>query len=174
MSDYLKEYTTDPFTLSLKVQSMKSGIYHVVGDVSAENWQETCTHIGVGDGGSCHIDIELEKASGFLTFKGTIKMQTTRTCVRTLEEFLLEETLGVSDRLCLAPEKAEELDEVFTEESLDLKEFLTQQIVVEMENYPVHPNTHSAGEGAFDVSDGQESEVADEKNPFSVLKHLKS
>lgn len=174
LSDYINEYTNNPFAVDLKVHSMKAGMYHVVGDVSDSDWEEACERIGVEKGGCCFVDVEIEKRAGFLYFTGNIKMQTKRTCVRTLQEFMLDESFEIEDRLCLAAEKAEEMDEVYADETLEVKDFLSQQIVLEMENYPVHPSTHSTEAGAFDVEDGQEKEVNEEKNPFSVLKHLKS
>lgn len=172
---YVRTYEKDPFTVSLKAFSLHKGLYHVVGQVSDEHWQEACADMGLTAGGNCFIDVDIEKTKDFIIFKGHVNMKTNRTCGRTLEEFELEEHIEVDDRLCLSPEKLGEMDELFTETDLHVKDFIMQQIIVGMDPYPVHPGTKSAHEeGAFDVTDGIENDDIDEKNPFSVLKHLKS
>lgn len=174
MQDYIQTYQKDPTTVSLKVHTMKKGLYHIVGEVSSEKWDLLCDDMGVSRGGQCSVDLVIEKDRGFLTFKGQVLLQTQRTCVRTLKQFLLDECLKIEDRLCLDATKAGDMDDVFEEDIFSVADFIREQIVLLMNPYPVHPDTNTAEAGDFDVSDNLQEKDLNEKNPFSVLKHLKS
>jgi hypothetical protein len=67
--------------------------------------------------------------------------------------------------------------EVLQGSLLDMKDYFIQQIILHMNAYPIHPAILATKEGEFDIKDGQEKRIQqekEEKNPFSVLKGLKS
>ena len=174
MSDYIKEFHKDPFDVSLKVDEMKNGTYLFEGEVSNEHWMEACLRIKVPQSGSCRAKLIVEKTSYSLDISSEIHCVMQRECSRTLEMFDEESNLSYKERLYLSPQDENEEADAFEGSVLDVGDILTQHIILEMSQYPIHHRFEGGKEGEFDVLDGQQEEVDDEKNPFSVLKNLKS
>ena len=171
--DYRAVYDKDPFAVEFKLQNMKSGDYLVKGDVKEDMWAKSCKRIGVPVHGCCSVDIDVEKTRAEIGISGTIYTTMMRTCVRTLKEFELQEELKFAEKVPLRLHAAEQEGDVFEGEVFNMGDYLTEQIIISMDPYPTHPDVLSAKEGAFDVTDGLDEEVKEEKNPFSVLKDLK-
>ncbi|MAI08068.1 MAG: hypothetical protein CMF61_03825 [Magnetococcales bacterium] len=175
--DYTAVYEKDPFTVSFDVDRLKNGTYKIKGEVSSENWSAACKQMQVEEGGFCFIDAELEKKGAMLMFSGEIKTKMNRECVRTLETFELEETFKFQEEVSMFDKEESEFMEVLQGSQLNMKDYFIQQIILYMTPYPIHPATLSVQDGEFDIKDGQEKRVQqekEEKNPFSVLKGLKS
>lgn len=175
--NYAAVYEKDPFTVSFDVDRLKNGVYKIKGQVSDENWLKACKQMQVETGGSCYVDAEFEKKGSMLTFSGVIQTKMCRECVRTLEKFELEEQYKFQEEVSIFDKEESEFMEVLQGSKLDMKDYFIQQIILYMEPYPVHPATLSAQNGEFDIKDGQEKRIQqekEEKNPFSVLKGLKS
>lgn len=176
-SDYTAVYEKDPFDVSFDVDKLKNGIYKIKGQVSKGLWEKACEQINVPHSGYCKVDANFEKEGDRLVFTGTIQTQMKRECARTLELFDLDETFEFKEEISLFDKEDSEFMEVLRGSQLDMKDYFIQQIILHMNPYPIHPATLSAKEGEFDVKDGQEKRIQkekEEKNPFSVLKGLKS
>ena len=175
--DYTAVYKNDPFTVKFDVDKLKNGTYKIEGEVAPELWREACKQIKVAEGGRCSVDTVLKKAGGMLKFSGQITTTMMRECVRTLETFELTETYHFTEEVSMFDMEESEFMEVLQGQTLNMKDYFIQQIILYMTPYPIHPATLSAKEGEFDIKDGQEKRIQkekEEKNPFSVLKGLKS
>lgn len=176
-TDYTAIYDKDPFTVSFDVDKLKNGIYKIKGNVSKDLWYKACEQMKVPPTGSCMVDAEVEKGSGKLSFKGFIQTKMERECVRTLQMFELEEKFEFQELVSLFDREESDFMEVLHGSQLDMKDYFIQQIILHMNAYPIHPATLASKDGEFDIKDGQEKRIQqqkDEKNPFSVLKGLKS
>ena len=179
VTEYIAVYKKDPFSVSLNVDSLKNGAYYIEGDVSEANWFNACEQIDVPKSGKCHISCTLNKRGNVLKFMGDIQTEMRRECVRTLKVFDEKETIHFDEEVYIDEVENEEgaMKEALHGSVLEMKDYLTQQIILHMNTYPVHPDTLSAKKGAFGLDDGQEKAIKKEKlekNPFSVLKGLKS
>ncbi|MFT7434001.1 MAG: uncharacterized metal-binding protein YceD (DUF177 family) [Alphaproteobacteria bacterium] len=175
--DYVKVYKKDPFSVSFNVDTMRNGSYLIEGDVTDENWKGACKQINVPEFGKCFIRCIVEKAGNVLNMMGEIKTTMKRTCVRTLKEFPEDEVIKFHERVFIDDRGEDEITVVLHGAILEMKEYLVQQIILNMNSYPIHPDTLSCKKGEFDLNDGQEKAILkekEEKNPFSVLKDLKS
>lgn len=172
--DYQSVFKKDPFTVSLKVDTLKQGEYLVEGEVSEENWFEACDQAKVSHGGHCTASLVVKKTSFSLEISGKANVSMLRECARTMEEFESDESFEFDERLYLNPINEEEEADAFEGDTLNVADYLTQQVIIHMKQFPVSPATLASGDGAFDVVDGQQDEVDEKKNPFSVLKSLKS
>tara|TARA_R110000868_G_scaffold190862_2_gene434964 strand:- start:29995 stop:30552 length:558 start_codon:yes stop_codon:yes gene_type:complete len=176
-ADYVAVYKKDPFSITFNVETMKNGSYLVEGVVSPENWTAACQQIDVPDAGKCAARCVIEKRGNVLKLLGEIKTTMRRTCVRILEEFDEDEILKFHEQVFIGESNEDDMTEVLDGPILDIKEYLIQQIILHMNAYPIHPKTHSDKKGEFQLNDGQEKALIkekEEKNPFSVLKGLKS
>lgn len=177
--DFVKVYEKDPFTVAVNVDQLKSGFYLVEGEATAESWAKACKQMGVGAGGYCKARCVFEKTHGVLKFEGHISFDSERECVRTLQSFMEEQSFEFKDEVLLGENREDENEtrEVLKTAILDMGDFLTQQIILNMNPYPIHPGTLASKDGEFNYLDGQEKALLEEKaqkNPFSVLKDLKS
>lgn len=176
-TDYVAIYKKDPFSVSFNVDNMRNGHYLIKGEVSEENWFDTCKQINVPAFGQCYAICTVDKKGNVIRIFGELKTTMTRNCVRTLEDFTESEVLKFKEQMYVEDREGEEMAVVLNGAILDMKEYLTQQIILNMNAYPVHPKTKSMEKGNFGVDDGQEKALLEEKekkNPFSVLKDLKS
>lgn len=172
------EYKKDPYTVSFEISALKNGHYHIEGEASAENWAKACEQMNVKAGTPCVVDIVLTKKSYALQLSGSIQGSCLRECVRTLKEF--EETFkfSFSEEIYFKErEDDEDFHEILDGDVFSVGEYVNEQIILNLNPYPVHPSTTTAKDGQFDLLDGQEERInkeKEEKNPFSVLKGLKS
>jgi uncharacterized metal-binding protein YceD (DUF177 family) len=173
--DYIKHYRTDPFSLVLEIRNMKDGWYHIDGVVSAENWQKMCKTAGVAPAGDVVIDAEIEKLPFKMRLMGRVKAKIEQTCIRSLQPLKTALDIQFNEEIFLTePREGEKADEVLTGDTFDFGYFIKQIIQLDIDPYPVHQDTLNIPKGEFGFSDGLEEEVKMEKNPFSVLKDLKS
>jgi uncharacterized metal-binding protein YceD (DUF177 family) len=176
-ADYVAVYDKDPFAVTFDVDKLKNGTYKIKGQISEELWHKACLQMQVAPKGHCFIESELEKQGGKLTFSGHIQTKMERECTRTLKLFELEEEYDFKEVISLFDKEDSEFMEVLQGSLLDMKDYFIQQIILHMNAYPIHPAILATKEGEFDIKDGQEKRIQqekEEKNPFSVLKGLKS
>lgn len=174
VSDFIKQFKKDPFSVSLNLEDMKNGRYLFEGEVSSGNWLKACERIQVPQGGKCFARLIVEKNSYAMDFESHIECTMVRECVRTLENFEDSAELHYKERVYLQAQNEDEEADMFEGSLLDVGDILVQHIILEMNPYPVHSRFKGAEQGDFDVLDGQQDAVEEEKNPFSVLKSLKS
>lgn len=175
--NYAAVYEKDPFTVNFDIDKLKNGVYKITGQVSECLWADACAQMKIPNSGFCKVDMEVLKEGDRLIFSGHIATQMKRECVRTLELFDMDDSFEFKEEVSLFEKEDSEFMEVLNGSVLDMKEYIVQQIILHMNPYPIHPATLSAKEGEFDIRDGQEKRVQqekEEKNPFSVLKGLKS
>lgn len=173
--DFKAIYRKDPFTVSFDLENLKSGLYLIEGEVSEAHWQKACEQIGVSpEGGKCFARVVLDKSMHQLKLSGKIDVEMNRLCSRSGEPFMMKESLDFEESAYLPAAKDVSEEDMFESSTLDVGDYITQQIILEMNQFPISPAHISAELGAFDVTDKLESEEAEKKNPFSVLKSLKS
>ena len=143
----------------------------VNGALGADWWAGLCQELGLPAEGQGEVTLELTIKRPLIRVQGTITTQLTRECVRTLETFPHPQTITVDETLSLKPLN-EEADCIELEgDALDMGDYIRQQIILGLDPYPLK----DGGErGGLVVDDGQSEVVAAEKNPFAVLKQLKS
>jgi uncharacterized metal-binding protein YceD (DUF177 family) len=175
MTQYDKVYNKDPFSLTLDIRQFRGGEYQVKGEASPDSMKMLCERIGVDGKGTCSANVVFSKAVNF-EFKttGTIDLEVERTCIRSLKPFMHKETLTLNEVLKLSPLREGEDDDLLETDQLNVGDYLSQLIIVYMDAYPIHPKEKNKPAGSFNVDDGIQDEVDEEKNPFSVLKSLKS
>ena len=172
MSDYRAEYMKDPTQIFLSLNDTKPGLYRISGNIAPAAWEEVCGRIGVTPCGGCHADLVFDITRSVIKVSGSIQTKMERTCRRTLDSFLQEETFQVDETVEVQPSE-NQIDEDFvvSEGVLNVGEFVIQYIIIAMDAYPLSPDAGSK-QSTFQVNDSLQGSEA-EKNPFSVLKGLK-
>lgn len=174
-TDYRQQFLKDPFSVVLDFANLKSGTYLVEGAIGAAGWQEICVRMDSDPNkGHGYVRLEIEKAGKMIRVRGTIQLDMERTCVRSLETFMLKETLQVDEQLTSDAELAEQNHDMLLEEPMDVGALVVDYVVVMSNPYPLHPHTQSWEQGSCVVSDGMETEEKEKNNPFAALKSLQS
>lgn len=176
VKDYRAQFLKDPFQLLIDIKGLKNGLYKIEGIASEESWYQVCKRIGVPCYGEGQASFDMEKLGDVLRLTGVVNILMSRQCNRTLEYFDLKENIQFEEEFSISEAELDE-DEAFNDGQFDVGNYLIQQVVLGMEPYPVHPSTLSQNDGGFDLKDGFDEQINKEKekkNPFSVLKHLKS
>ena len=172
--DYTKRYRQNPLALVLDVHNLRNGLYHVDGDVEKQSWQEVCDVAGVKPVGNIIIDIDIDKLSFKMHITGSITANIEMECIRSLKKFEKQLDINIDEDIFLTdPREGEEADEILTEDSFNVGDFIREIIHLNIDPYPVHESTLNIPKGEFGLSDGLEEEIKTEKNPFAVLKNLK-
>ncbi|MBI1362798.1 MAG: hypothetical protein GC134_02345 [Proteobacteria bacterium] len=168
----------DPFDLVMDVPGLKDGVYKIEGTSTPGSWARVCDTLEVPHKGEGHAALSLEVAGPVLRINGDLRVVLEQICVRTLEPFMSEQSFKVSETLTRATrqQKAEEDDNAFMIEGdqFDVGDFLMQHVVLNLDPYPIKDPAERAKRGGVLLSDGLDEVVREEKNPFSVLKQLKS
>lgn len=153
---------------------MKPGTYHVEGPLTEAWWADLCKQLGLPPVGEGHVRLDFEFRPPLVMVRGSLDTAFERECVRSLEPFMQSTTMMVDEVLAIgALADDEQAQHIIPLEAdvLDVGDFIRQQITIGLDPYPVK----GAGpRGGILVSDGLDEMVAEEKNPFSVLKKLKS
>lgn len=168
----------DPFGVVLDLPGLKDGIYKIEGEASAENWQKVCETAAVPNKGSGKATLKLDIAGPVIRVTGTIDVTIEQECVRTLEAFMSEQHFDVTETLARKTPK-DQIDKdsdafVIEGDAFDVGDFLTQHIILNLDPYPIKDPKGRTLRGGVMVSDGLDETIKEEKNPFSVLKQLKS
>lgn len=174
VNDFTAVYKKDPFTVQFDLETLRNGKYLVEGEVSSENWHKACERIDVPAVGQCYARLVIDKSSYKIDFQGEIDVEMERDCSRSGEAFMFSEKLTFTETAFLKARTKEEEEDLFESSILDVGHYLTEQIILEMNPIPVSPLYISREIGGFDVVDNLDDEENDKKNPFSVLKSLKS
>jgi uncharacterized metal-binding protein YceD (DUF177 family) len=96
-------------------------------------------------------------------------------CIRSLKPFEKKIDIVIDEEIFLTdPREGEEADEILKDDTFDAGDFIKQIIQLNVDPYPIHESTLNVPKGEFGLEDGLKEEVQKEKNPFAVLKDLKS
>jgi uncharacterized metal-binding protein YceD (DUF177 family) len=173
--DYTKRYRQNPLTLKLDIHNLRAGLYRINGDVEEESWQKVCETAGIKPAGEVSIDIDMQKYSYKLHLTGTINTNVEMVCIRSLKPFEKKIDIVIDEEIFLTdPREGEEADEILKDDTFDAGDFIKQIIQLNVDPYPIHESTLNVPKGEFGLEDGLKEEVQKEKNPFAVLKDLKS
>lgn len=165
-----KQFTKAPETVVLDITRFKNGSYGISGNVAESWWAELCQQVGLQAAGGCKATLQVQITRPVIEITGTIDATFARSDVRTLESFTQEQRITVKEVMAMPGHEIEGALPL-EGEMLDIGEFIREQIML---NFDEHPLKNPNSRGTFVVSDGLDEERKEEKNPFSVLKHLKS
>lgn len=165
-----KQFTKAPETVVLDISRFKNGTYGIGGQVADAWWADICAQVKLPAEGGCTVDLTVQISRPVIEVRGTLDVRFAREDVRTLEPFTQEQRITVDEVLAMPGHDIEGALPL-EGEMLDMGEFIREQVMVNFDENPLK-NPHSRG--SFMVSDGLDDERREEKNPFSVLKHLKS
>tara|TARA_B100000614_G_scaffold223513_1_gene211914 strand:+ start:85 stop:627 length:543 start_codon:yes stop_codon:yes gene_type:complete len=175
--DYRATYKKDPCEVNFDVSHLKSGTYLVEGTFSDENWQGITDRMDIEPGGKARARIEVTKTSTELFVEGWVECEMKQVCIRTLKPFIAEYKFTIKERIALQPEYKSEDDQetlVLTHNKFNVGEVIAQHIILHKEPHPIHPDEKDKKRGDVVYGDSMEKQIKEEKNPFSVLKSLKS
>lgn len=173
MSDIRGHFTRSPEAVMFTVSRLKTGIYHVEGDMGANWWADLCKELGLPVAGTGRVDLYFDVKAPLIMVSGTIQTELERECVRTLEAFVEKRSFSIDEVLAFGDAPVEMEDEVLPleEDTLDVGEYIRQHIIANLEPYPIKDG---GPRGGIILSDGLDEGTLNEKNPFAVLKQLKS
>jgi uncharacterized metal-binding protein YceD (DUF177 family) len=164
----------------MDVPGLKDGVYKIQGAATAQSWEKVCQTLGVPAKGGAKAEVYLDVAGPVIRARGSMEIELEQVCVRTLEPFMLGQHITFSETLTRGTRtrKAEEADDddtfVIEGDTFDVGDFLTQHIVLNLDPHPIKDPSSRGVRGGLVLSDGLDEVVKQEKNPFSVLKQLKS
>lgn len=160
----------DPFDVALSLQNVTLGKYRIVHSVDGKNFETLTNLLGLSNKGECLVDLTVDITMPIVQVVGQISYVLERECGKTLTNFMEKKKIQVSDTFDL--NDAEDIEELeyFTEKSFSLGAYVQEQMVMGLTPFP---QKGKKKEGVL-VSDGLDETVKMEKNPFSVLKQLKS
>lgn len=156
--------------LQLNLKSLKTGRYLLEGPLSPQHWEEICKAEGLTPKGGATARLEMEKTAVSWRIEGEINLKTERECGRTLELFMDVQKIHIKEDMPFNLEEKENTLEIEAPEVLDVREFLTEQIRLNLTPYPINPATLSEKEGSYDVEDGAEKSST---SPFAALSKFK-
>lgn len=165
-----KQFTKAPESVVLDISRFKNGSYSIGGKVADGWWAEVCQQVNLPAAGGCDVALTVQITRPVIEISGHLDVQFERNDVRTLEPFTQNQHIEISEILAIPGHEVEGALPL-EGEMLDMGELIREHVIL---NFDEHPLKNPNSRGTFMVSDGLDDERKAEKNPFSVLKHLKS
>ncbi len=160
----------DPYDVALSLQNVTLGKYRVLGQVAEKHFTALTTLLNLPNKGYCRVDFTVDINMPIVQVKGTLEYSLERECGLSLKPFMETKKISVQDTFDLEDEEdVKELD-YFTEKTFVFGPFVQEQLVMGLTPFPFKDQKKQE----VLISDGLEEEIKSEKNPFSVLKQLKS
>lgn len=170
MTEYRATFRKQPEQIVIDFKTLKNGTYLVEGALEQTWWNTLCLELGLAPKGAGHVKLKLDVSQPMMHITGTISTTFERECVRTLELFEDTQTTAVDEHLTWQKDMADETTLYHEDATLDMGDFIRQQIVLSFDLHPVKDRSHRGG---VILSDGFEAVHQEANNPFAVLKQLK-
>lgn len=168
---YRATFRKQPETVLLDFKTLKNGNYLVEGTLGQAWWHTLCHELNLAPKGEGKVRLTLDVGQPIMHITGEVETTFERMCVRTLEMFDDTQITHVNEHLTWQQDRADENTLYHEDATLDMGEFIRQQIVLGFDLHPVKDRNHRGG---VILSDGfDEGAHTETESPFAVLKQLK-
>ena len=173
----VEKHIEDKFLeLTFLFAQVKPGtIFHIKCKFSDKEYAQVLESLDIkaNPKGFILVDVDVEVKLPIVRVKGKVKTVFERNCIKTLDPYLESLSYNVEDNFSLKDEETFDLAYI-NDRQFDFKDYLLEQIFLNFNQYPTKVKEEEGGRESLIVSDGLENGSEEKKNPFSVLKQLKS
>lgn len=177
MKDYRATFNKNPLTLEISIDGLKSGLYHIVGEANEEALKDLNRRIDNAMVQGLKADLDMKKSSSYLDVRGTLSLKMKYLCSVTGKPFKKPQVVEIKDSMAIeTAQEGEQVDDVLTG-SFDVGEFVAQQIILNIDEFAVHPGVERKdGKMVYadPLSPEELAEREEKNNPFQVLEQLKA